>query len=136
MNMFEKITYEELNSRQKENYNFQKLAAQLAEYGYNCMWLNDDWEGADFIACHVKGEKFLKVQLKGRLTFDTKYFKKNIYVGFPHDKKWYVYPHDQFHEELISLGFMKGTKSWDENGGYSWPSLPKELLQYLAKYAI
>jgi hypothetical protein len=28
-----KITYEELNARQKENYNFLKISAVLADYG-------------------------------------------------------------------------------------------------------
>lgn len=45
-----KITYKNLNARQKENYNYHKVAATLADYGYNSMRLNDDWQGADFIA--------------------------------------------------------------------------------------
>ena len=61
----QKIEYKDLNSRQQENYNFHKIAADLAEYGYSCMWLNDDWQGADFIANHIDGDTFLKVQLKG-----------------------------------------------------------------------
>ena len=71
--MFHRINYEDLNSRQKENYNYQKIASELANYGFNCMWLNDDWQGADFIACHIDGNRFIKIQLKGRLTFDKKY---------------------------------------------------------------
>ena len=72
--MFQRIQYEQLNSRQKENFNFQKVAAELADYGFNCMWLNDDWQGADFIACHIDGNNFIKVQLKGRLTIDQRFF--------------------------------------------------------------
>ena len=45
-----KIHYKDLNSRQKENYNFQKVAGELADYGFNCLRLTDDWQGADFIA--------------------------------------------------------------------------------------
>ena len=52
-----KIKYNELNPRQKENYNFHKVASALAEYGYNSMRLNDDWQGADFIA--VKGDDMI-----------------------------------------------------------------------------
>jgi len=77
--MFQAIKYSELNSRQKENFNFQKVSSKLADYGFNCMWLNDDWQGADFIACHIDGNTFLKIQLKGRLTIDKKYSKKNIF---------------------------------------------------------
>ncbi len=39
----EPIQYADLNSRQKENYNFQKLSAVLADYGYVTMRLSDDW---------------------------------------------------------------------------------------------
>jgi hypothetical protein len=45
--MFERIPYDKLNARQKEDYNFHQVAARLAEYGYNSLRLNDDWLGAD-----------------------------------------------------------------------------------------
>ena len=38
-----KVDYKTLNARQKENYNFHKVASALAEYGYNSMRLNDDF---------------------------------------------------------------------------------------------
>ncbi len=41
----EKINYGDLNGKQQEVYNFQKCAALLAEYGFNCIRLVDDWEG-------------------------------------------------------------------------------------------
>tara|TARA_Y100000385_G_scaffold273944_1_gene316450 strand:+ start:108 stop:320 length:213 start_codon:yes stop_codon:yes gene_type:complete len=70
MNNFTKIKYSQLNSKQKENYNFHKVASALADYGYDSMRLNNDWQGADFIA--VKNDEMLKVQLKGRFTVDIK----------------------------------------------------------------
>lgn len=48
------------------------MATALADYGYNSVRLTDDWQGADFIAVHIDGESFLKVQLKGRFTVDKK----------------------------------------------------------------
>ena len=134
--MFHRIEYGNLNSRQKENYNFQKVAAELADYGFNCMWLNDDWQGADFIACHIDGNSFIKVQLKGRLTIDKKYNGKEIYIAFNQDGQWYIYPHDQLQEKLLKIGLMSGSRSWDENGGYSWPNIPKNILEYICQYAI
>jgi len=134
--MFKRIEYKDLNSRQKENYNFQKVAAILADYGYNCMWLNDDWEGADFIACHIDGVSFLKVQLKGRLTLQKKYNGKNIFIAFNQNGRWYVYPHDKLREELLSIGLMSGSASWEEKGGYSWPNIPKHILSHMEQYAI
>lgn len=40
--MFNRVAYSNLNSRQQENYNFQKVAARMADYGFNCMRLADD----------------------------------------------------------------------------------------------
>lgn len=134
--MFQRIEYDQLNSRQKENFNFQKLSSQLAEYGFSCMWLNDDWQGADFIANHIDGSTFLKVQLKGRLTIDRKYNGKDVYVAFREGEQWYIYPHDQLQEELLASGFMEGTKAWEEGGAYSWPSLTGNLKEHLSRYAL
>jgi hypothetical protein len=72
------IVYSQLNARQKENFNFLKVSAVLADYGYMTMRLNDDWQGADFIAQHIDGGTFLKVQLKSRLAFGTKYQGKDL----------------------------------------------------------
>ncbi len=100
------------------------------------MWLNDDWQGADFIACHIDGKKFIKVQLKGRLTIDKKYSGKDIYIAFNKTGKWYIYPHDVLQDDLLNLGLMAGSKSWDENGGFSWPNIPKHILEHMEKYVI
>jgi hypothetical protein len=135
--MFQAIEYKQLNSRQKENYNFQKIAAKLADYGFNCMWLNDDWQGADFIACHIDGTSFLKVQLKGRLTINQIYNAKDIYIAFNQNGDWYIYPHDIFRDELLNnFKLMLGTKSWDEHGSYSWPQVPNHLVEHMKKYRI
>jgi|TARA_B110000240_G_C13309125_1_gene371946 hypothetical protein len=56
----------------------------LADYGYNSLRLNDDWQGADFIA--VNGDNMLKVQLKGRFTVDKKYIGKSILIAFIENK--------------------------------------------------
>ena len=85
-----KIEYSELNSRAKEMYNFQKVSAKLADYGFTTMWLNNDWQGADFIAVHVDGITDIKVQLKGRLSFDKKYIGKNIYICFRDNEDFYL----------------------------------------------
>lgn len=50
-----KIQYDELNAKAKEMYNFQKVSAKLADYGFTTMWLHNDWKGADFIAVHIDG---------------------------------------------------------------------------------
>ena len=70
---FKKIIYSKLNSRQKENYNYQKVSSVLADYGFQTIKLSDDWKGADFLAQHTDGKTSLKIQLKSRLTLDKKY---------------------------------------------------------------
>ena len=56
-----KINYKNLNGKQKEIYNFQIVAAELVEYGFNCIKLADDWNGVDFLAYHYEGHETLKV---------------------------------------------------------------------------
>lgn len=92
---FNKIEYDKLKPRQKEIYNFQKLAGVLAEYGFNCMKLSDDWNGADFLAVHPGRDKTLRVQLKPRISIDKKYQNKDLYVAFPDNNKWYLIKHDE-----------------------------------------
>ena len=46
----ERIQYDDLKGKQQEIYNFQKVSAHLADYGYTTIKLDDDWMGADFIA--------------------------------------------------------------------------------------
>ncbi len=135
--MFRPVAYESLNSRQKENYNFQKVAARLADYGYNCLRLTDDWQGADFMACHVDGETILKVQLKGRLTIDKKYLGKSIHIAFFHGQDCYIYDHDAFvaHLEQNSL-IGADSVTWHQAGGRSWPSPPSWAIKLLSEYRI
>ena len=52
---FKRIRYNSLNSRQQEAFNFQKVSAVLAEYGFVTIRLSSDWGGADFIAQHKDG---------------------------------------------------------------------------------
>ena len=64
MAAFTKIDPKKLNPREKENYNFLKVSAVLADYGFVTMRLSSDWQGADFIAQHLDGETFLRVRPK------------------------------------------------------------------------
>lgn len=136
--MFDLIDYKQLNSRQQENYNFQKIAARLADYGYNSIRLSDDFEGADFIALHIDGQSMLRVQLKGRLSFRQKYYGKDLHIAFRDGNDLYVYPHDVLRKELEDAGHMEKSKSkaWVEHGSRSWPYVPKNLIDYLQPYKL
>lgn len=126
-----KIDYNALNARQKENYNYHKVASALADYGYDCMRLNNDWEGADFIA--VKDEQMLKVQLKARFTLSKKYIGKEIFIAFREDNDVYIFDHDK------AVNFwgegLNNRKGWiTENEGLvsSYP-MPKKFRDFVLK---
>jgi hypothetical protein len=125
---FVKICYKSLNSRQQENYNFQKVAGFLAEYGFNCLKLSDDWQGADFLACHIDGNRFLKIQLKGRMVIDKKYADKEIFIAFLDGSDCYVYPHDKVRDAISNRGHNFDARSW--------PKLPQWAYEVLVDYKL
>lgn len=128
--------YEKLNARQKENYNFQKLSAVLAEYGYATLRLSDDWNGADFIALHING-KSIRVQLKGRLTFCKKYQGGDLYVAFCSDRAWYMFPHDKLLKQFLKHTKIGDSASWKtEHGQYSFPHLSDDARRLLKPYRL
>ena len=131
-----RIEYSALNSRQKENYNYQKIAGVLADYGFITHRLSDDWNGADFIAQHLDGVRFLKVQLKGRLCFYKKYLEHDIWMAFPTSRGWYLYPHDTVLELVASQTNIQNTDSWITGGAYSFPVMSTALAETLAPYLI
>ena len=136
MRKFEKVGYGKLSSRQQENYNFSKISALLAEYGFNTLRLTDDWQGADFIANHIDGGTFLKVQLKGRFTLDKKYIGKNIWICFPHQSAWYLYPHDEVMSGLAEYSNIQNTDAWKKLGIYHKSNPTKRDMELLKNYKL
>ena len=117
------VDYAALNARQQEAFNFHKVAARLADFGYMSVLLSDDYGGADFLAIHVDGE-VLKVQLKSRLTFQKKYLGKGVHVAMRLGDDVLIYDHDEGVERVLALGKMTGTGSWEDKGSYTWSSFP------------
>ena len=129
-----RISYSELNARQQESYNFQKSAAVLADYGFNCIKLNDDWQGADFLAYHKDGNQTLRVQLKGRVTIDKKYLGRDLYMNFPVRGTWYLVPHDELVELVKRSTNWLNTKSWNKNRRCSSAHPSSKLLDELRPF--
>ncbi len=129
----EKVKYDDLNAKAKEMYNFQKVAAKLADYGFTCMWLHNDWQGADFIAVHLDGVTDVKVQLKARLSFARKYIGKDIYICFIYESEIYLFPHD---EVLEIVEHRISDRTWIEKGTWSTSKLSKENQQLLEQYKL
>ena len=130
-----RVEYQELTGKQKEIYNFQKVAARLADYGFNCIKLDDDWMGADFLAYHKDGSLTLRVQLKGRLTISRQYSGKDLYICFPHAADWYLVPHDTLVDVAGATTNWLNTSSW-QKGRYSSANPARRLLEALAPYRI
>lgn len=131
----QKVKYEELTAKQKEIYNFQRVAAQLADYGFNCIKLDDDWQGADFLAYHKDGDRTLKVQLKSRLSIYEKYEGKDLWMCFPNEGSWYLIPHDRLVEIVGQHTQWLSSPSW-ESGGYSSGSPSRLLLQAISEFRL
>ncbi len=128
---FSKINYEDLNPKQKEIYNFQKVASFLANYGFNCIKLADDWLGADFLAYHVNGSDTIKVQLKSRPTIHKKYIGKGLFIAFPIAGCWYLINHDDMIRKAGEVTNWLNTDSWVEKGWYSAATIGSKFLQSL-----
>lgn len=127
-----RIRYRELTAKQKEVYNFQKVASLLADYGFNCIKLDDDWQGADFLAYHKDGSATLKVQLKGRTTICKKYLDKNLYLAFPAVGFWYLIKHDRLVEVAKETTSWLKSGSWIDSGEYHSDKPPRSMLDRLS----
>ena len=130
-----RIDYQELNSKQKEIYNFQKVASKLASYGFNCIKLDDDWMGADFLAYHKDGTQTLRVQLKTRLTISKKYTGKDLYICFKHQDDWYLVPHDTLVDIAGATTPWLNSPSWSK-GAYSSSKPSRNTVEALADYRL
>ncbi len=133
---FKQVHYGELNSRQQEAYNFQKVSGVLADFGFTTIRLSDDWQGADFIAQHIDGKQFLKVQLKGRCTLAQKYEGKDIYICFNDSGFWYLVPHDELLSWVKENMRVASTASWTTGGLYSFPTLSAAMRAQLEPYKL
>lgn len=56
----------------------------------------------------------LKVQLKGRLTFEKKYIIKQIFIAFPYENEWYLFDHDELLNQFLEVFAeqMATSESW------------------------
>ncbi|MDO4431645.1 MAG: hypothetical protein Q4B95_10250 [Lonepinella koalarum] len=134
------IKYSDLSAKQKEIYNYHKLSSILADYGFCCMKLDNDWNGADFLAIHK--DITLKVQLKARLTIAKKYIGKDLYIAFPikdnNITKWCLIYHDKLLSIIKENSPSKlECESWNkEDGVRHTTTIASNLKQLLQKYII
>ncbi|MCB0367667.1 MAG: hypothetical protein KDD68_19855 [Bdellovibrionales bacterium] len=135
INLTKRVPYEELNDKQKEIYNYQKVSAVLADYGICTIRLSDDWNGADFIAVDLTG-KSINVQLKGRVHFAEKYLNKDLYICFPLNNEWYLYPHDLVFENYNNRNGLTSQPNWEKNRNWHTARPSRDLLDLLRPYLL
>ena len=131
-----RVDYSHLNARQKENFNFQKVSAVLADHGFMTLRVSSDWQSADFIAQHIDGVKFLKVQLKGRFTIDEKYLGKELHICFPDRGTWYLCPHDDLMDAARNVPGVGGPDYWQSHTCYHRKTVPESLAEFLQPFAL
>ena len=119
---FQHIGYEKgagAVSKEIETYNFHKAAAVLAEYGFDCIRLSNDWKGADFLAHHNSTGKTLQVQLKTCLVIDKRY-ADDLYMCFPldgTDSTWYLVEHGKL-VDIVMQNACNWFAKYEENRGF------------------
>tara|TARA_B100000131_G_scaffold27433_1_gene26036 strand:- start:1967 stop:2404 length:438 start_codon:yes stop_codon:yes gene_type:complete len=134
-----KIKYHQLGHKEKESFNAAHLMAVMAKWGYlEASRINGDKHGADLLFYRSSDGNVMKVQLKGRVTLDKKYTGKELYIAFPSKREncWYVYPHDAMMNQSLGKSSWFRTKSWKEEGGYSWNKAPRWLAGLLSPWKI
>lgn len=131
-----RIRYDDLTGKQKEYYNFQKVSAALADFGFMTQWLTYDRDFTDFIAKHVDGNTTLRVQLERRLAFRKKYLGKDLYIAFREGETCYLYRHDELLERVLRETNISNTRSWQIDGGYDFPRLSDDMAALLEPYRI
>ena len=147
----EKINYEDLEGQGKkqENFNFHEAASLLSNYGFNCIRLTDDWNGADFLAYHISGSMTLHIQLKGRIGIGKKYMKSNPYILFPayltennRQRSWFLIKHNDLYElfkqeknsALESESWLKKDKKGNEVGSYHMRNPTKKMIEIMKNH--
>lgn len=138
----QEIEYKELTNKEKELYNYNRLAAVLAKYGMECHWIINDTNGADIVAYRAprKAEDShtmtLKIQLKSRFSYNKKYNQEDLYIAFPDGDDWYLIPQESISEDKSLIPEKWRTcESW-ESGNYHVAQLSKDMKTKLKRYKI
>jgi serine/threonine protein kinase len=111
------------------------LPELLAKRGFQVLDWRETARSAEFVAYHPETNVTLNVNLKGRLCFERRLISKGLYIAFPADGEWYLYPHDVLLETVLAETNIGSTNSW-LRGIYHWPRLSRKLRQLLKPYNV
>lgn len=135
--------YSELTNHEKRIHNLKEISALFKKLAYEVIQrpegqkLSGDWSDVHFKARPVNGGETIKIRLTGMgcVTFNKKYFGKQIYIAFPYDghKTWYLYPHDELEKTLHE---KINNKKYRDTGKYFQTKPSKYFLNALKGYTI
>ena len=132
----ERTDYLSLTPLQKEAYNFEKVSTVLSGHGYDCVFLADRRDLADFVARHRSNGTVRRVQLTPRCLIARKYENQGLWAVFPVDEDWYFLEHDTLRDLMREHTTALSSRSWTEGGRYSWPALSVDLLRVMEPYRL
>ena len=135
-----RVEYDELNARQKNIFNFQKVSGLFADYGFNCIKLSDDWRGTDFLAFHSDEVITLKIRLQTSLAIDRRCMNKNLYLCFPVanavGRTWYLIYHDELVGIIGRVTSWSNMRSWHDEGKYCAETPSGEILDSISGFVL
>lgn len=131
---WDRVDYKDLTAKQKEAFNFAKLSAVLADYGFSCTRVVDDDKGPDFVAYHAPSGRMLPVQQKSALSVHKVYEGKGLWIAFHVDQIWYLLEHDRLRDFVAELTNMLNTATAEREGRIFSHRPPKRLLAALEPY--
>lgn len=125
-----------MGTKALEIYNFQKLAALLADYGLESMRLVNDWKGADFIAYNANTNTTLSIQLKSTgISVCKKYENKDLYIAFTgNEGEWYLIDYDEL-ETLVPRSWFE-SETWQSKGSYYSRTISRKMQEKLRPYRL
>jgi hypothetical protein len=122
-----------LSSNQVEVMNRHLLVSRAIEKGFNAFLPVYD-DGIDLILHGGIPAKTYLVQLKSRWTIERKYTGRSIYIAFPYEAAWYLYPHDDMIEHCRTNTRILETKSWKVDAVSNSDPPPKAIAPILKQY--
>lgn len=131
---WETVLYQNLTPKQKEAFNFAKLSAVMADYGFQCYPLWDDDSGVDFHALHGPSGRVLPVQQKSALSVHRKYEGKGLWTMFHVEQVWYLIEHDRLRDILAELTNALNTATAQRERRAFMHHPPKRVLAALEPY--
>lgn len=133
-----KLEYSKVtDGKSKEVMNFAQIACFLSKFGFECIKINSDKHGADMLAYQIDKGTTFQIQMKGRPVLKKEYENKDLYICYiiQTENTICFYKHDEA-LKLFIQSKSAGTKSWLENGTYSWSKDNTPFDSIINKYRL